>query len=67
MLVCLSVCAFVLSVLCLFSGHIHVLAFLKSVRSTKDDSGVSAQDIVARDPQSDLARLLTEKERGELW
>ena len=36
-------------------------------RYTKNDSGVSAQDMVAQDPHSDVARLLEENERGDLW
>jgi len=36
-------------------------------RYTQNERGQSAQDIVSQDPYSDLARLLAEKERGDLW
>ncbi|CAM9270672.1 unnamed protein product [Ectocarpus sp. 12 AP-2014] len=33
----------------------------------KNARGVSSQDLVNQDPYSDLARVLAEKERGDLW
>lgn len=36
-------------------------------RYAKNERGLSAQDMANQDPYSDLARLLAEKERGDLW